>query len=299
MIKLIIDPCLFEAPSDMSKADQFSHFMLLKDSIDFASDNFDVCLDEYDGAPYSGNSDSPPYAPPITKSLIVRNRYSEISKKILKLICRGDWIDLHDKLVDGCSLQFEEDTVAEKRFKQYLYYIVKSEAYGQSLILLSQKNSTNIPSVSICLGKIEYAISSLFNPAIDCNGIVSNFLKKSESPDSMFPHGDACNKLNNRFKEDIIRYAHTSAEKQSLYIKFGVEVASRNGYQKSPDISRKNPSYEVFIHTLGSYYLSIDREHGGLEMFKCHGSHSLHLGEYDFSCTPIKKAEPETHKLVV
>ena len=88
-------------------------------------------------------------------------------------------------------------------------------------------------------------------------------------------------------------------EKKAIYITFGTEVAHRNNYHSKPDISRKNPSYVVFVHSLGKYYLSIDKEHGALEVFKNQGKHPLHLGEYDFSCSLNKGPEPETHKLVV
>ena len=88
-------------------------------------------------------------------------------------------------------------------------------------------------------------------------------------------------------------------EKKAIYITFGTEVALRNNYHSKPDISRKNPSYVVFVHSLGKYYLSIDKEHGALEVFKNQGKHPLHLGEYDFSCSLNKGPEPETHKLVV
>ena len=91
----------------------------------------------------------------------------------------------------------------------------------------------------------------------------------------------------------------TAEEKKAIYITVGTEAAHRNNYHRKPDISRKNPSYEVFVHNLGRYYLSIDKEHGALEVFKAQGKHPLHLGEYSFSCVLNKGPEPETHKLVV
>ena len=84
MTKLILHPSLFEIPDNMSEEKQLEHFMFLSESIGFVADFFQVSLDEYDGAPYVYNSEYNQYTPPITKSLIARNRYSEIRKKIQK-----------------------------------------------------------------------------------------------------------------------------------------------------------------------------------------------------------------------
>ena len=42
------------------------------------------------------------------------------------------------------------------------------------------------------------------------------------------------------------------------------------------------------------FYLSIDIESGGFEVFD---SNYKHLGQYDFSGKKVKKAEPRSHKL--
>ena len=299
MNKLIIDPCLFEIPADMSKEDQFEHFMFLKNCIDFVADYFDINLDSYDGAPYSYNSDSPPYAPPITQSHVVRNRYSEVSKKIQKMVSLGDFVELTEQQIDDCSLQFEKESAAEMKFKQYLFCIIGSDIYRNAIILLSQKNKSCVPTVTACIDDDGFNCASLYNPAEDCSGTISDYFKSNAYHDAMFPYGMTCYKLNDCFKEVIAEKGKTSGELEAIYIKFGTEVASRNKYQRKADISRKNPRYEVFVHNQGRFFLSIDKEHGGLEMFKSHGKHPDHLGEYNFSCIQTKEADPETHKLIV
>lgn len=299
MNKLIIDPCLFEIPADMSKEDQFEHFMFLKDCIDFVADFFDINLDSYDGAPYSYNSESPPYAPPITQSLVVRNKYSEVSKKIQKMVSLGAFVELPEQYINKCSLQFEKESVAEKKFKQYLFYIFGSGTYQNALILLSHKNKSCVPTVSACIDADSFDCASLYNPPEDCSGIISDYLKTSVSHDAMFPYCLTCYKLNDTFKEVITEKGKSSREMEAIYIRFGTEVASRNKYQRKADISRKNPRYEVFVHDQGKFFLSIDKEHGGLEMFRSHGKHPDHLGEFNFACIQTKEADPETHKLVV
>lgn len=43
--------------------------------------------------------------------------------------------------------------------------------------------------------------------------------------------------------------------------------------------------------------ISIDQEHGGIELFMKTGSGYEHLGEYDYSGNKTKDAQPENHKL--
>lgn len=299
MTKLIMDPCLFEVPSNMSQDDQFAHYIILKDSIDFVSDFFHVSLDAYDGAPYIGNSESPPYAPPITKSLYIRNNYAQISKKIQKMVSRGKLIELPKASISNCSLQFEDTMTAEIKFKQYLFLLFCSDLHENTLLLLSQKNNIYIPSITLSVEDSTYELSTIFDPAVDCNGIVAKYLMESLETNSIFPQFTACTKLNERFKEEISRPGLTVNERKAIYISLGTEVANRNNYHAKPDISRKNPHYEVFVHSTGRFYLSIDLEHGALEVFRSQGKHPSHLGEYDFSCVQTKAADPKTHKLVV
>ncbi len=299
MTKLIIDPCLFEVPEDMSQTDQIEHFMILKNSIDFVSDFFQVSLDEYDGAPYSYNSEGPPFHPPLTRGLTVRNRYSEISKKIQKMLSTDSWIDIQDESIDGCSLEFDEGMITEQKFKRYLYSIISSAPHEEYVLLLAQKNKERCPQITVSINDSAYRFPAIYNPAEDCNGIVHKYLKSSTDINGIFPQSAACHKLNIKFLEIVSNSDLNVNEKRPIYISFGTEVASRNDYECKPDISKKNPSYEVFVHNQRKYYLSIDVEHGALKVFRNSSKNPPHIGEYNFSCEFIKEAEPQTHKLII
>lgn len=299
MTKLILDPCLFEIPDNWDKDAQLDHFITLKDTIDFASECVDTYMDSYDGAPFCVNSENPPYAPPITKSLVIRNRFSEISKQIQKMVYRGEWIELQDNCVDACSLQFENNSTAELQFKQYLFYLIDNNDYKDTLLLLSKKNQCCSPKTAVQIENNVYVFSSVFDPSVDCHGIIAKYLKNSTREDAIFPQDTACRRLNDSFKHEIASSSFSNEERKTIFIKFGTEVASRNKYCVRQDLSRKNPRYEVFVHARGGYYLSIDVEHGGLEIFKKQGQRAKHLGEYNFSCILSKGPEPETHKLTI
>ncbi len=299
MTKLVIDPGLFEIDPFASKAHQFEHFMFLKTSIDFVAEFLDVYVDQYDGAPYSGNSDNLPFAPPITRSLVIRNNYSELSKKIRRMVVRGQWLTSLDKSISDCTMIFENASAAEKRFKQYMCFVLSAGTYEKSLLLLSKKNSSCSPIASFFIDNSTYTLSAVCNPAIDCNGLVHEYLKDEMDSDLIFPQKAACHCLNAVFLEEKEAGSYSPDQLQAIYSKYGAEVAMRNKYHRKADISRKNPSCEVFVHNGGTYFLSIDKEHGALELFKKQGNRAIHQGEFNFSCIPSKAPDPETHKLVI
>ena len=301
MTKLILDPCLFEIPSDMPIEEQQNHFFFLKRTIDFVYECLDSSMDEYSGAPYCFFLGDPFQRPPITKSLSIRNGFSAIEKKIYKMMAVGEYVDLTADAITVCPFKFELDTITAEPFKQYLHKLFFAEKTNTSgcLLLLSLKNADLSPIVLLGDGKTEVMVDAVSDPACDCGGIIGNYLKESDDLSGLFPRKFACYLLNDVFKTAIDEKGLDKNEKRALFILLGNEVASRNAYAKRADISRKNPSYEVFVHTNGTHFLSIDLEHGGLEIFKNQGQHPLHLGEFDYSCNMNKAPDPTTHKLIV
>lgn len=302
MTTILIDPGLFEISPDMNDDDQQEHVELLANTILFASKYIDSALDEYNGAPYMYYYDSSPMwrDAPITESKYVRDRYSMLRKEIQRMLRKGTVVVFTENTQVDCPLYFEKDTVTEAAFKGYLnekLFCEKTEHPG--LLMLSSKNSNCSPKISISSGCKTVAITAVHNPAIDCSEIVAGFLVQSPDQHDMFPQSNSCSSLNAAFLSEVSPKRMSEAEKKTYFKKYGNEVASRNGYEKKPDLSRKNPRYSVFVHPHQEYYLSIDLEHGGLEVFRYQGSDPPHLGEYDFSCQFKKGAQPETHKITV
>lgn len=302
MTTILIDPGLFEISPEMNDDDQQEHFTILADTIFFASKCIDSALDEYNGAPYKYYYDSSPMwrEAPITESKYVRDRYGMIRKEIQRMLRKGTVVEFSENTQVDCPMYFEKDTVTEAAFKYYLhqkFFCEKSEHPG--LLMLSAKNSNCSPKISISFSGKIVDITAVHNPAIDCSEIVADFLVQSPDQHDRFPQSDSCSLLNDAFLSEVSLQRLSDAEKKTYFKKYGNEVASRNGYEKKPDLSRKNPRYSVFVHPHQEYYLSIDLEHGGLEIFQYQGSDPPHLGEYDFSCQFKKGAQPETHKIIV
>ena len=302
MTTLLIDPRLFEISPDMDDDNQLEHFTLLDSTISFVSTCMDAALDEYNGAPYMYYYDSTPTyrEAPITESRYIRSRYGRIRKEIQKMLRNGMTVELTEEGMVECTLDFEDNTVTEKSFKLYLYEKLFCDCSEYSLLLLlSDKNSQHSPKVSMSSDRGSKDIVSVHNPAVDCNGIIAKYLSANTNQHEIFPQRTSCMSLNSAFLSEVSPQRLSDAEKRPYFIKYGNEVASRNGYEKKPDISRKNPRYSVFVHPHQEYYLSIDLEHGGLEVFRYQGSYPPHQGECDYSCKFVKDAEPETHKIIV
>lgn len=302
MKKLIIDPGLFEIPGNLSREEQIECFSILRRSITFAANYLDVCIDTYNGAPYYYFYAplSEYQAPPITKSLIVKNRFPELRKDIQRMIRDGQCVTLPDEIAVCDSLFLDSESITTAPFLAYIYFLAFSDQQkGYCLLLLSPRNASCAPTVHFQVENTSFDIMAISDPATDCNGIVVEFLKACANSNDMFPQQFACTGLNQAFLRDVSSSRLGLPEKRGLYKRYGNEVASRNNYRKHPEISRKNPQYNVYVHAQRKYYLSVDCEHGGVEIFSCGSQHPVHLGEYDFSCNYQKPADPTTHKLTI
>ena len=301
MTTLVVDPGLFEISADATKEEQHEHFVFLQKSIDFASEFLAVTVDQYSGAPYCFSLDTPVQKPPITKSLTVKNGFAGIQKKLHKMFRGGEYVELLEEPVEVCPLLFEADTITEKPFKRYirLLLLTKKQTEKDVLLLLSKRNAMLAYEVAIGSKEETVIVAAVSDPENDCGGVVGSYLKESITPESVFPQEAACRSLNDAFKSEIDQKGLDNNAKRAIFKKYGNEVASRNFYCDRADLSRKNPGYDVFIHSLGEYYISIDQEHGAMEIFKQQRHGPTHVGEFTYSCKKNKEADPATHKLVV
>lgn len=296
MNKLILDPGLFEISENLNCNEQMEHFHYLAETIDFISDFVD-------GAPYSyyleEQEDREEYHdPPITRSLIIKNKYVNIKKKLLRFLKEGQMIDLGESAISDCSMQFESNSITTNAFKKYLYYLLIQTSSGSPfLLLLSKVNERLTPTVRVPFDNTTKIIPSISNPVSDCHQIIGPFLKSCRDGNDLFPQKSACHQLN-----DCFLYQTRGLElsqRRAIGIEYGRETASRNQYKQNSSLSRKNTQYIVYVHENGQYFLSIDLEHGGLEMFARQGTHAQHLGEYDYSGGLSKEAQPQTHRLIL
>lgn len=302
MNKLILDPGLFEISEGSTDEDQLEHFFFLSETIDFIASFIDGTIDQYNGAPYNfyfNPDDNPQYCdPPITRSPIIKTQFCQIQKKLLKLLLNGERIDSLDVTISNCSMRLDSNTITTDAFKKYLYFLFAEEPDSSNrLLFLSKANEASAPIVNIEINDTTWTMPAVSNPAIDCHQIVGSFLKSSYNENEVFPWKLSCHKLNGAFIHQTSE--SNLQQRRGLITIFGRETASRNHYIHNQTVSRKNPQYIVYSHENGQYFMSIDLEHGGLEMFSRHGNRADHMGEYNYSCELAKNAQPQTHRLEI
>ena len=307
MYKVILDPNLFECEESASEIEQTKHFLFLRDCISFLADYCSVCMDCYDGAPYYYKSPKYPI-PPITNSHYMKINYTEIRKKICKLQ-NNCFNAVEINLLPPCKcineLKFIDNSECMEPFFKYLNYIQKSSETNCVIILgmINKYDELTIIDENDTLLHLE----AIYDVPVNCTQKVGKLLALTDKSDLPFPYWKSCLYLNESFLQEEKSGGLNSNDKVSLMRKYGAEFASRNQYIKNNHLSKNNPKYIVFTNKNGSYAISIDQEHGGLELFKkkhiskkyTNGKRSLyeHLGEYNYSGKQTKDAEPSNHIL--
>lgn len=306
MYKVILDPNLFECDKKTTTEYQFMHFQYLKNNISFLYDYCCVTLDFYQGAPYwfSGN---PYLKPPITESHYIKTYFfSEIMKKIQRIINKNNSekdISKTNGSLNIFGLDFIESSVCKGSFLRYLE--TQLDVLDNCIFVLGMEGES-CPVTAEFNGKTS-DIQAISNLPSDCSNQVVKILNAPDDDNCFFPSKDACKTLNDSFKDEIANKNLTNAEKISIRRKYGCEFASRNYYSKDKKLTKSNPTYSVFLHNKNRYAISVDQEHGGIEVFKKKNttkkynggktSSFMHIGEYSYSGKQTKDAEPDHHIL--
>lgn len=288
MFKIILDPNLFECEANASEQKQMEHFVFLKKCVAFLAKYCNVCLDVYDGAPYFYKTPDYPF-PPITKSRYLKINYNQIIGNLQKIQNSSfNYIDITKALPCKAinNMNFIDNSECKDSFFRYMNY---ARAFEESLIILGMNNKCNNVGV-IYEGAISKNIDAIWNLTIDCSNRVHKLLIPTQGESDPFKYKLSCQDLNDAFKKE-------NNPDISIMQKYGKEFASRNHYIKDNSLSKKNPAYLVFANYDRKYVISIDQEHGGIELFMKTGSGYEHLGEYDYSGNKTKDAQPENHKL--
>lgn len=305
MIKIILDPNLFECDPNANELYQMEHCQYLISCIQFLDDCCDVTLDAYQGAPYFF-SYNPFSKPPITNAHYVKVRYNEIQKSIQRIINKEiTFIDISNskKAIIIKNFSFIDDSQCRDAFLDYLE--TQIDNIENCFIILGMRNNPN--QVEIEFNGTETTLPAIINPQYDCSNRVVDILAPPQDESDMFPGKTACLGLNDSFIKEAKQKHLNSTDKISIMRKYGIEFASRNRYIKNDKMAKSNSQYVVFIHRNGEFAISIDQEHGGLEVFKKSGrtkkhregkeSSFTHIGEYSYAGDQTKKAEPTNHIL--
>lgn len=90
------------------------------------------------------------------------------------------------------------------------------------------------------------------------------------------------------------------SDKKPIYLKIGAEVAARNGYVRADKIAKlnRNGIRHIFKYEgEDTIYISIDVEHGAIEVFNSKGKHQ---GEYGYKGELLSSSDKEgKHDIMV
>lgn len=296
--KVILDPMLLEPSKINEDIDEFSTLEYLSNLIDFLSENLDVEFDSYEGAFYVSNDQSSPpflnYTYPILGDIFA------INAKIFKMIS-NDYVILspNDNLKFNTKLNEISNSENHDCFLMYLNYLIR--VHKPFYLFMGEINHKIYKPIQLNVNKEPFYILQIDNPKTDCGTDLYKSLKfNAELNNEFFPNVSACIELNSEFNYE--KSKASIQEQDSVIEKYGKETALRNGYIEDNKLSeinsRKSHSKRsVFKRQYRNnkyYYLSIDYESGGLEVFD---NTPTHQGQYNFSCGLSKNAKPQNHIL--
>lgn len=124
---------------------------------------------------------------------------------------------------------------------------------------------------------------------------------------TIFPARDICCYGFEELRSHVLKSFQGDNDKMSKFEDIGTEVAYRNHYHYDNRLTQLNkrkakkdkrgnePKRKIFVSDCGeTYYLSIDFENGGFEVFD---KKAKYLGQYRFNCCLEKMSDPKNHVL--
>lgn len=250
-------------------------------------------LQSYQKSPY----ESYPMLIPYYEGQAMLNNYiaAHIYSCIQKML-DGEYIELNGVepaiLPEGFCI---ESTEIDEAFCSYLNYLKDKD----SIIFVGEKNFGYSQGLNIKVGGMEFGMSVSTYVLIEKTDMLKPYLKEPEDVDAIFPREEFCAAYNDYVLEEAGKRRMDEPCQQALFREIGEVVAAYNFYKKSDRLSNKNTTAIakriVFEKSRGKkYYLSLDLESGGFEVFD---KNYRHMGQYNFSGKKVKKAEPNNHKL--
>jgi len=283
-----LSPCVLEVREKEEQVHYSQLAMLLQNLHRFTNFKFQL----YRKAPFDGyKMEIPVYEQHSTlNNLVAVNIFGTIQKMLA-----SDYLELDDFSPAELPAAFLIGTdPLSDAFRSYLSYLE-----GKDAVLFVGEDNFSIPRpIEIHTDKTFHMNTSTY-VWLELSDVLLPYLKVVDDCDTIFPRASFCSEYNGYVQKTIKDGHLNQAEKNSLYEKVGGVVAAYNLYSKNNHLSRLNSTTGkrriVYEKSIGKrYYLSLDLESGGFEVFN-RSFH--HLGQFSFSCNQVKPPEPQNHIL--
>ncbi|URN84831.1 hypothetical protein [Acetobacterium wieringae] len=288
----VLSTCLLNNDSCLSHQEELLHYERLESLIKRLDLHTVFKFQYYRKAPYDGyKMEIPNYKNYATlNNLVTINIFATIQKMLV-----NEYIDLEEYtpafLPEEFCMPATDSSVA---FRCYLNYLIGKDA----VLFIGDKNFQIPRPVQISSDRLTTIKTSTF-VEIEISNLLLPYLKNDLDNDCIFPRKEFCANYNTYVKTRIKDEKLSVDEQKALFIDIGNIVATYNGYVKDKRLNKSNKSSDklryIYKKEFGRvFYLSIDVESGGFEVF----DHKFeHLGQYNFSCELSKSAEPLHHTL--
>jgi len=288
----VLSPCLLHVDKELTQDKELLHYSRLADLLGKLHRNTNLKFQYYKKAPYEGYKMAKPEYNSLTlNNLVATNVYGMIQK----MLC-SEYIDLEsispatppkDFCLPVCDLN---DT-----FCSYINYLRGKDA----LLFISDNNFGAHRPIEFCTDK-PFEINTSTYVDIELTDVLLAHLKPVSNNNEIFPRADFCSNYNCYMKNKIKHDRMCQPEKIALFEQIAEVVAIYNGYKRDRRLTELNSTPQkkrtVYKKEAGKlFYLSIDVESGGFEVFDYR---FCHLGQYDFSGNRVKPPSPATHKLI-
>ena len=280
MFKPVLSPCLL----DNSNIDDYNQQMIfcerLGNVVDFICKKTTLRFDLYTGLPYeNGAIKSPTYA----KLPILKNKIQSILTKIYSNM--EDNLDIlhHNEQWNYCDMVVTCDVTSASQC--YINYCLNNNI--MVVLFTACQSDINCDNNNDEI----HIVNDINNIPIN----LSDILVSSDNP--VFPKCESCQYYNDIFKSR--NKGVNNQERRAIIKEFSDKVAKINGYTYSSELSNLNSmrfSAERQIYTSSYYYLSVDFESGGFEVFD---KKLNHMGQYNFSGCKVKPAQKATHRMIL
>lgn len=292
MYKVILSPCLLKPKEGSTSQEEMAHYLEVSKVMSILENYCEVRFEYYKKAPYeSYKMEIPEYKNNLTlNNLVMTNVYVKLLKMMEK-----EYVDLEGIEPAECITGMTIPNFAGKEaFLRYLNY-VKSDA-----IMFIGKDNYQLDRPFRFKSDIEFDVDTSHAATIETTDVLLKYLRRDVNYDVMFPMEGLCKDYNDYVIKEIENKRMDQNEKNALFEKIGNVVALYNFYTKNQRLctlnSSRNKKRIVYTKNIGiEYHLSLDFESGGFEVFD---KNFVHMGQYNFSCTIAKKAQPKSHILI-